>query len=111
MQALIIVFFIIILLWAVRKKYNKKIIWFYRPNCGWCNKMESAWQQLERSTMFSIIPIETQKININDPVNHSIAQTYGVSGVPFIIKLTQDQSHNIYNGDRSFQDMYQWAYL
>lgn len=108
MYAALLIIVVLILLWVIRRKCAKKILWFYRPDCGWCHKMEGEWNKLESAAVFSIYPIDTQRININDPMNRSLALKYNVTQVPFIIKLSKDGVQNVYQGNRSFEDMYDW---
>lgn len=105
---IVMLIFILVLL---RKTYAKRVIWFYRPDCGHCQKMHPEWDKFESSAVFTVFPpIEAKKININEPQNATMAENYEVQGVPFIVKLDNDGVRNIYNGSRTSEDIFRWAY-
>jgi thiol-disulfide isomerase/thioredoxin len=75
------------------------VIWFYRPGCGFCTRMEPAWAEFA-----SMVPANINIRKINTLENREMADDFGVSGVPFIVKVT-DNDRQIYEGDRSAQDL------
>ena len=89
---------------------NTKVIWFYKPGCGYCDRMRNAWNRLKYSGLPPNITL--QEINTALPENANIAAEYSVSGVPHIIKqrvgVNGKLSVRVYDGDRSTNSMRSW---
>ncbi len=101
---------LLIILFLIHRNYSKKVIWFYRPDCGYCRQMEPEWEKFQFRAKFTIFPpIEVKKININEERNFDIAQNYGVNSVPFIVKLENDGVRNIYGDERISDNIFKWA--
>jgi len=98
---------LIILLAHIYKSYFMKskagttILWFYRDGCGWCHKMQADWDKF--SQMVADNPdISIHKINTEK--NQKMAEDYGVSGVPHIVKVCKGK-RIVYSGSRSADDL------
>ncbi len=105
-----IIILAIIFLLLLRKCLSKKVMWFYRPDCGYCQKMENEWKKVEIDSMFTLLPpIDAVKININEACNAKIAENYGVNSVPFIVKLDHNGIRDVYNGERKAKSILSWV--
>ena len=87
-----------------------EVIWFFKPECGYCVRMKDAWNQLKLSRLPPNVTL--QEINTALPENAAISSEYSVSGVPHIIKQKVGSDGKIYvkvyDGDRSMQSMRSW---
>ena len=83
--------------------YDATIIWFHRPDCGFCVKMEPEWQKFRKMAPSNIL---LKKINIRDYPD--MADDFGVEGVPFIVKVV-GKKRVVYKGDRSAGDLLKFA--
>jgi hypothetical protein len=111
MNELVAVILIIIILLLLRRVFAKRVLWFYRMDCGHCQRMHSEWDKFETQAAFSMFPpIHTRKIDINDPANMDMAANYQVQGVPFIVKLSEDGVRNLYDGNRTAEDLFKWVH-
>ncbi len=109
-KMLLFISLMIIIILLMRNACSRKVIWFYRPDCGHCQNMMSNWESFEtRCALTMLPPVSTKKVNINEPNNQELAQNYGVQGVPFIVRLDGDGYRNLYSGDRSAEDLLHWS--
>lgn len=79
------------------------ILWFFSETCGHCTRMEPAWREFAKKCPAYI---ELKKINTAE--NQQMAREYGVSGVPYIVKVI-GVTKTVYEGNRSAQDLYDFA--
>lgn len=84
-------------------KPHRKIYWFFRKGCGHCTRMESAWEKFAKMCPAYI---DIEKINTSE--NQTMADDYGVDGVPYIVKV-EGNMRTVYTGDRSAEDLYSFA--
>lgn len=101
---LILIILIIYLLYRYARK-NKKIVivWFYRPDCGYCTEMEDEWDNFTYNVPSNVY---VKKININK--NRAIANKFNVSGVPYIIKITNKKITE-FKGERTSDNLLKFA--
>lgn len=74
------------------------IIWFYRPGCGWCDKMNPEWERFEK-----MAPSNLTLKKINTAEEQEMAEDFGVQGVPFIVKVV-DGKRKVFQGERSAEN-------
>lgn len=96
-----IVIFIVLFytLFFSKKTSGKKLMLFYRPDCGHCQRLKPEWDRFEH---MADSDLEIQKINITD--NTDIASHYNVQGVPTIM-LLKGEFRMDYNGNRTAEDI------
>jgi thiol-disulfide isomerase/thioredoxin len=99
---ILIIIVVIYLLYHGCKKYNTTmsargitIIWFYRPGCGWCERMESEWDDFVSKAPNNI---NINRVNIIE--NQQMAQDFQVEGVPHIVKIVNGSRH-VFNEERT----------
>ncbi len=110
MYMVAIVTLCIIILLLFRNICARRVIWFYRPDCGYCKRMEQEWARFESMCTTSLFPpIVVKKININDPLYKDLAENFDVMGVPHIVKIGDNYRRKVYTGDRTAGDLYSWA--
>ena len=81
------------------------IIRFYRPSCPYCVKSQAAWDKFKASCKFKVVDYNM------DIGNYSkLLEQYGGKGVPHIVKVKAYGIYEVYNGDRSEQDLMRWAH-
>ena len=103
----VMIFIIIILVIQINAI---QVLWFYRDDCSYCNKMEDEWSKFESSSRFSLFPrISTKKININDETNQNLSNNYEIQGVPHIVKLGADGYRDVYSGERTAAALTKWS--
>jgi hypothetical protein len=104
------VIIVIILLLILMRCFNRKLIWFYDPNCGFCRQMESEWSKLETLSIFTFIPpLSTRKVDITKLCNLKFVRNFNVSSVPHIVRINRDGSRDVYTGSRKALDIWYWA--
>jgi thioredoxin-like negative regulator of GroEL len=92
-----------------KKEYGQKYVYlFHRPTCPYCRDIYPAWKKLEQteSNGYKLI-----KINIednNDP-NKNLVESYGVTSVPVIYKVTNGIKEK-YDGSRTAHAMKKWLF-
>jgi thiol-disulfide isomerase/thioredoxin len=79
------------------------ILWFFRPGCGHCDRMEAAWKKFA-----SNLPADVAVEKINVMENPDMAEDFRVEGVPHIVKVVNGK-RIIYSGDRSAEDFLKFA--
>jgi len=110
MSAVLLITSLIILILILRLYNGKQVIWFYRPDCGYCANMMDTWSSFEKRCYSTIFPpLSSMKININEPENAELVADYNITSVPHIIKLERGGLRKVYNGDRSYGDLLKWA--
>lgn len=102
MYELFVVILVVMLLFHILsshllKKHVKacKLIWFFRPGCGHCTRMNPAWDEFVKQA-----PSEVEVVKINTQENPDMARDFEVEGVPHIVKVT-DNVRVVYRGDRT----------
>lgn len=81
------------------------IFLFYRDGCGWCEKLKPEWQKFAKMHKDST-DIEVRAINSLD--NTQMADNYGVTGVPHIVKECNGV-RTVYKGNRTAEDLYKFS--
>jgi thiol-disulfide isomerase/thioredoxin len=82
-----------------------KVIWFHRPDCGYCVKMKDQWEIFEK--LLGKTKVKPVKVDINQ--DKATADEYNVTGVPHIVKVSSDGTRSVYSGDRTAKDMLNWT--
>jgi thiol-disulfide isomerase/thioredoxin len=104
----VIVLLVVLILWYFNKKLKQEfkpdtILLFYSPGCVHCKNLkdgqEAVWPKIMQKYKGSI-PI----FEIDGDNNPKLMQYYKIDGYPTIIKIG-NQSHIVYNGDRSFESI------
>lgn len=109
MEIIIIVIILIVLFYLITCIYNPKsktiMFLFYRNGCGWCEKIKPEWQRFEKMHRGST-DVEIRSINSEE--NAQMANEYGVTGVPHIVKECNGV-RTVYQGDRSAESLYKFS--
>ena len=101
-----LIILILVLLIAAKYFLSTPVYWFHLNSCPHCVAMEPEWQKFESMCMISMIrPIA---IESSLPQNQKITQDFGVSAFPTIIKVVNDKPE-VYSGQRTAADIYNWA--
>ncbi len=101
---------ILIILILIVQVNTIRVLWFYRPDCGYCQSMRSEWDKFESSCVFTMFPkISPKKININEESNRKLSENYEVQGVPHIVKLELDGYRDVFNGPREAEVLMAWS--
>ncbi len=101
-----VVVLVILLLVHIYQMNSSRVYWFYSPTCGHCQNMEAAWEELESTMLMMVKPV---RINIKDEINRAMADNFGVDSVPTIYKVDPTGQRELYQGDRSPEDLVAWA--
>lgn len=102
---IVVIIIIVILLIAILQiflcstKTKQMIIFFYKDGCIHCKNIKPEW---EKFTKMVSSDISIRKINTEE--NPSLAANFGVSGVPFIVKVNGLRRLE-YRGDRTANDL------
>ena len=108
MEFVFIIILIILFCWVVRKYRSKpktKVLLFYRDGCGWCERLKPEWHRFGKMHSKST-DVEIRAINSEE--NVEMANEYGVSGVPHIVKVCNGVI-TVYQGDRSAESLYKFS--
>ena len=101
---------ILIILILIIQINTVRVLWFYRPDCGHCQRMHNEWDKFETSCVFTMFPrISPKKININEESNIKLSENYNVQGVPHIVKLGSDGYRDVFNGTRDANAFMEWS--
>jgi glutaredoxin len=82
-----------------------KIIWFHRPGCGYCTQMSDEWDAFTSQVPSSI---KVEKIDVSQPQNMEMARSYGVQGVPHIVKEKYG-IRSVFEGNRKAREFMKFA--
>lgn len=89
---------------------NKTIVYrFYRPTCGYCTSTQDDWDSFKFNGITSLIFGYDVNLDDEDEDNLKLARKYKVNSVPTIIAVLPDGTANVYNGNRSADDILAWA--
>jgi glutaredoxin len=97
---------IIYYLWNQNK--SLKIYYFMRDDCKYCIEMKDAWDKVELKLQNS--RILCKKININEPKYKNIKDNFNFKTVPHIVKIYNDGTRNVFEGERTGDEIIAWAY-
>lgn len=109
MQEIVLVILAVLLIFYLFSTDNKKetIIWFQRPSCPHCSRMQGEWNKFLQSARIETPDIEIKEVNIEkDP---QIARKYNITSVPFIIKIKPCGKQIVYDGDRTAETLLHFA--
>ncbi len=81
------------------------VYYFFSPSCSYCQAMMPEWQKFDANV---IETIHTEKIDITNPANADDVAKYGVTTVPFIIKIN-NSNVEVYHGERTADALNEWA--
>ena len=81
------------------------IIWFYRPGCGYCTRMNDEWEKFAAQAPSYI---QLYKINVSNPKYVQMANEYDVTGVPHIVK-EKNGRRTVFKGQRTASEFYKFA--
>merc|ERR1711934_147310 len=86
------------------KQKGLVLIWFYATWCGHCVSMEPEWEKLQNNhpDEVSLAKVESEDYNNYDASPNEDR----VQGYPTVRLYHQDQMVKEYDGERSFQNMY-----
>jgi hypothetical protein len=107
---LVLVLLSILLLIFLFNSYCIKIYRFYSPSCGACTASEPEWKKFKRKTFFS--SIKTIEVNVNSKNAYplELVNNFKITTVPSIWKVYTDGSRYEYSGDRSAEDLCDFAF-
>lgn len=80
---------------------KKKIVFFYLPGCGHCDKIKPVWNKLKSQYSSNSL------ISLSD-VDSSIskeADKYQIKAFPTIVYMDKQKIVDVYSGDRSYEDI------
>ncbi len=83
--------------------YATRVYFFHSESCKYCIDLEPAWDMFINSSPSSVRPMKIDK-----NANTKMAENFGVSSVPHIVKVQGDNRY-VYDGDRSAEDLLRWA--
>ena len=81
------------------------IIWFHRPGCGFCTRMNDEWEMF---TSQAPNYVKVLKINASDPKYAQMAKFYEVNGVPHIVK-EKNGRRSVFEGPRKASEFMKFA--
>jgi hypothetical protein len=82
-----------------------EMIWFHRPGCGYCTQMEGEWASF---TSHAPSSIKVRKIDVSKPQHRQMAASYGVQGVPHVVR-EKNGRRQVFAGPRKSPDFMQFA--
>jgi thiol-disulfide isomerase/thioredoxin len=89
------------------KEYNDKpkvtMIWFYKPGCGFCDRMSQNWDEFKLSK-----PSHVTVRKVNTLKEQQMAQDFRVNGVPHIVKIVNGKIY-VFNDDRTTENFLRFA--
>jgi thiol-disulfide isomerase/thioredoxin len=104
-----VVLILLIIFYGIKCSFGPKakvtVFLFYRNGCGWCDKIKPEWQRFTKMHSGSN---EVEVRAINSEENQQMANDYGVSGVPHIVRECNGV-RTIYQGDRSAESLYKFS--
>lgn len=80
---------------------KKKIVFFYLPGCGHCDKMKPVWNKLKSQYMSNSL---VSLVDI-DSSNSQEAEKYKIKAFPTIVYMDKQKIVDVYSGDRSYEDI------
>lgn len=85
------------------KNKGSKIIYFYRPGCPHCQRFNDQWDRFSE-----LVPNDINVLKVNTELQPRLAQQFGVTSVPYIVKETS-KGVDVYRGQRRPEALIQWA--
>lgn len=99
------VIFICVLFNRYHQPFHCSVMWFHKPQCGWCRKMEVEW---DRFTAMIPKTIHAKKIDTSKQENFDLARKFKVQTVPHIVKVKNNKM-SVFKGDRTAENFLFWA--
>ena len=100
-----VLFILVLSCYCVEQK-RTRVYWFHRNGCPACMKMKAEWEKFENMTNASMV--KTIRVETTDPRNHFLAENFGVSTVPHIVKVKNDV-REVFTGDRTAGQILAWS--
>lgn len=94
----------ILLIFLVRYCKQRRVIWFYSHECIHCRRMHREWEAFENKAPFNI---KTEKIDVDKYPD--MALKFGIKSVPYVIKVSPTGHNYVYRGNRTAEDLLQFA--
>ena len=85
-----------------------KVYYFMRDDCKFCKEMKDEWSKVE--TEIQNTKILCKKININDAKYKNIKDNFNFKTVPHIVKIYNDGTRDVFEGDRTSTEIIAWIY-
>ena len=109
MNEVSLVIIVILVVLFIRYYSKKRLLLFYSPECGYCNRMKPEWDIFKKEMKNKLLSwIEVKEINVDDRKNDLIVRNFGVSQVPSIFKIEKNGYPEQYAGDRTKERMMEW---
>ncbi|MGL5936413.1 MAG: protein disulfide isomerase family protein, partial [Cetobacterium sp.] len=89
--------------WSQTNQPKVIMLWFYRDGCGFCDRMQPAWDDFVQN-----LPDGIAAEKIDAARYREMAADFRVESVPHIVKVVSDK-RIIYSGDRSAEDFSKFA--
>lgn len=109
MEKIALAILAILLIWYLFSGNSKKetVIWFHRPSCPHCVRMQGEWNKFVKHAKQELIDVEIKDVNIEkDP---ETADKFQIESVPFILKIKSCGKQMVYDGDRSAKTLMDFA--
>ncbi len=108
MEVILVILVILTALYLFYGKEKKEtIIWFHRPSCPHCVKMQGEWNKFVKQANIDLQDVEIKDVNIEkDPVT---AEKFHINSVPHIIKIKSCGKQIVYDGDRTAKTLMEFA--
>lgn len=106
---ILVVLVVLILFYLFSGNSNKKetIIWFHRPSCPHCVRMQAEWDKFVQIAKIETPDVEIKEVNIEE--DPQMAKRYDITSVPFIIKIKPCGKQMVYDGDRTAETLLHFA--
>lgn len=81
------------------------VTWFHRPGCHYCTRMSDEWDSFASRAPSSV---KVRKIDVSQPQYRKMAQSYGVGGVPHIVREKYGR-RTVFDGPRKAPEFIKFA--
>jgi thioredoxin-like negative regulator of GroEL len=91
-----VVILVILIIWLVSTQtVGVRVYRFYSDNCKYCVQSKGEWKKFKNRVMFKYI--QAVDVNVDDPSNAELLNSFGVKSWPSIIVLSDGHKVQIEN--------------